>query len=63
MDWEADERLVTVMIPGKKASTCRLRIPVDYPSNQTIVCVYADQNLDGIIADIQSEVSFCIFSQ
>ena len=64
IDWQQEERLVTVIIPGKRQATCILKLDGNYPATRNIECTRVDEQLKDKMELIKEKVkiSFLIYS-
>ncbi|XP_065052983.1 uncharacterized protein LOC135682153 isoform X1 [Rhopilema esculentum] len=56
IDWQPEQKLLTVILPNEGQAMCKLQLNGDYPGNQSIECTYTDELLKGKIDDISKRV-------
>eukprot|EP00794_Sanderia_malayensis_P003655 gene3655-4172_t len=56
IDFEPEQRIVTVILAGKKQLTCKLQLHSSYSLNQVVECIQADGALRERVTEIEGKV-------
>eukprot|EP00112_Aurelia_sp_Birch-Aquarium-sp1_P002885 Seg1320.1 transcript_id=Seg1320.1/GoldUCD/mRNA.D3Y31 product="hypothetical protein" protein_id=Seg1320.1/GoldUCD/D3Y31 len=56
IDWQQEERIVTIIVPGKRQATCILKLDSNYPATCNIECTRVDEQLKEKMKLIKEKV-------